>query len=521
MPRKPKAKNALSAGERVALYEAELAKKNNGRQDADAPSVKELSLSDARSAHAASSHEKKMPIAPENGFNEVKRSKQKPRSATVRVDFSLPVGAVKPMHGMCNGPVSYGADISELFKEIGVPLVRFDGTDTAMGGYAVDISRIFRDFGNDPSDPDSYDFTYTDRYVEAALHSGAKVIFKLGESSDLFGSVRVAPDLQDVDLLARVCVNIIRHYNDGWDSGAHYGIEYFELLSSSGDAEADALRYGKLANLIKIYNEDIKVGGICCHSVPAARDFLKFCKKRHYPIDFLTLECFSGDVEKAAGELEVLIAFAKNLGFADLEIIVGKWMFADKRVIGDATLRSTLSVGGNSSSVRSRLVSAQRSVVGAAYAAALMLRLNSVNGIASACFFDAQPAVSPFCSLTDDLGTPQKPFYAFKSFGELYKAKNNVLCSVDRPEGFSHSGIYAAAALSDGGEGVVLLASFEGCGVVDLRLDGIGENHYSADVYMLDGVKNMEPVDSVPVSGTKKRMVFNLSEYGVILVKLH
>jgi hypothetical protein len=66
-----------------------------------------------------------------------------------------------------------------------------------------------------------------------------------------------------------------------------------------------------------------------------------------------------------------------------------------------------------------------------------------------------------------------------------------------------------------------MLASFGGCGVIDLRLEGIGENVYSADVYMLDGVKNMTLADSVPVSGLKKRIVLNVSEYGAMLIKLH
>ena len=63
--------------------------------------------------------------------------------------------------------------------------------------------------------------------------------------------------------------------------------------------------------------------------------------------------------------------------------------------------------------------------------------------------------------------------------------------------------------------------SFDGCGVVDLRIDGITEEQYTADVYMLDGVKNMELADSLPLSGMKKRLVLNVSEYGAVLIKLH
>ena len=43
----------------------------------------------------------------------------------VTVDFASVTGQIKPLHGMCNGPLSPGADLSELFCAMGVPQVRF------------------------------------------------------------------------------------------------------------------------------------------------------------------------------------------------------------------------------------------------------------------------------------------------------------------------------------------------------------------------------------------------------------
>ena len=127
MPRRPKPKNALSAGERVALYEAEQEKKLQNlsaalpkRESAEqiAEEVPHVTLeSEAVTA--------RMPA-------KAKKPKPKPASATVHVDFSIHTGKVKPMHGMCNGPISYGADISDVFREIGVPIVRFDATDISI-----------------------------------------------------------------------------------------------------------------------------------------------------------------------------------------------------------------------------------------------------------------------------------------------------------------------------------------------------------------------------------------------------
>lgn len=513
MPRRPKAKNTLSAGERVALFEAKQEQKRRAMTDDSALSSDKNEETATAEPVVAQDQDKKQ--------EKTRVSKPKPQSATVRVDLSIPTGEIKPLHGMCNGPVSYGSDISDAFREIGVPFVRFDGADTAAGGYAVDISKIFRNPEGDPADPHNYSFELTDRYVEAALLSGAKVIYRLGESRDPLGAVGNMP-CDDIDLWARVCVNVIRHYNEGWANGYRFDIQYFELWSGSDDVKRDIEIYGRLANAVKMHDESVKVGGMCYGDGSGSRELLRACKKHRYPIDFLTVESLSGNPADVRGELDSLAVFAKNQGLSGVEIILGRWMFVDNDIIGDVPVRKALQLNDRGSrEARRNLALSARSVKGAAYAAATMLALNDAPGVATACFFDAQPAISPFCALTDRFGTPEKPFYAFRAFGELYKARNAVLCVVDRQDGYAHSGIYASAATSDSGEGIILLASFGGCGVVDLRIDGITEDQYTADVYMLDGVKNMELADSLPLSGMKKRLVLSVSEYGAVLIKLH
>ena len=66
-----------------------------------------------------------------------------------------------------------------------------------------------------------------------------------------------------------------------------------------------------------------------------------------------------------------------------------------------------------------------------------------------------------------------------------------------------------------------MIASYGGCGTVDLRIDGISDDLYTADIYLLDGVKNLAPDSSTPLSGSKKRMILSLCEYGAVLIKLY
>ena len=514
MPRKPRAKNALSAGERAALYEAEQAQKRakmiSGKADGGSnPDYAEDGVVKTETAKAG----KKKP--------ELK----KPQFATVRVDLSEPMGAIKPMHGMCNGPVSYGADISSLFSEIGVPFVRFDSTDTAVSGYAVDISRIYKDFSSDPRDASSYDFSYTDKYVAAAYNAGTRVIFRLGESFDRMYSGKSSKLPDDIDAFVEVCANIVRHYNDYFAEGFAYGIEYFEILgdiSAYSDGRERIFEfYRRVASALKLIDNSLKVGGPCFSEQSDLREFLRFCRKTHAPLDFLTLSIFGSDPRDAAEHVREILPVIHNLGFSNVEIIIGAWSFIDKEALGSLSLERIITgAGSEHAEARRALFESMTSVKGAAYALAFMLSLGSLREVSAACFYDAQPSLSPWCSICDRFGNPEKSFYAFRAYGELFRAGRELYSVCEEQSGFAHSGIYSLAA-----EGIdakyVLLTSFDGCGTVDLRLDGIPNDAYTADIYMLDGVKNMTLADSVPLSGDKKRLILNISRFGAAMVKIY
>lgn len=522
MPRRPKPKDGLTAGERVALYEAEqLERRRRMTGEGKRVDAVDSATETGEFSQTATVEEE---TVPEVVVQKPKKALPKPQTATVRVDLSIPVGEIKPMHGMCNGPVSYGADISGLFKEIGVPFVRFDATDTAVSAYAVDVSRIFKDPDADPSNPESYDFETTDKYVEAAMLCGAQIIYRLGESRDLLGGKKHIYDI-DPEILSRAAVNIIRHYNDRWAGGYSFALERFEIWNDAmlGGDDADFELYRRLANAVKLYDEGLKVGGMSFDGFgERARSFLRFCKKTRTPVDFITFDCFGSDPKAAASDVEAFALSVRKLGFADTEIIIGKWSYIDGEALGDSSLANALVGGGEkNAAIRKKIFEEQASIRGAAYAAAFMIEMARADGVMLGCFYDAEPMISPFCAIADRFGERLKPFYAFKAFGELYRARESMLCEVAETEGYAHSGIHAAAARSQSGECYIAVASFGGCGTVDIRIDGISEELYTADLYILDGVKNLSLCDSVALSGGKKRIVLNVSEYGVVLIRLY
>ena len=527
MPRVPKGKGGLSAGERVRLYEQEQAEKQKRLSALDAVVESENKADEAEDGSDMTEKVSAVKqISEEKAQIKEKKMLPKPESAIVNVDLSVKIGEIGKMHGFCNGPVSYGADISELFREIGVPTVRFDSTDGANSAYAVDISRLFKDKSADPNDPRSYDFSVTDKYVTAAYKSGARIIYRLGESRDKLSSDKSVSLPANIDLWINVAANIIRRYNDYFAGGYALGIEYFEIWSHDYSLDREGMTaefefYRRAASTLKMLDPNLKVGGMLfCGFDDAAKEFIRFCRKNKVPLDFITLSLWKSDPKDLSAEVSNANAYLKNQGFAYAEVIVGEWGYADPDATGERELLDVVSSekGGVD---KSAIFNAQSSVKGASFVAATMLELNCSGAVSSACFFDAQPMISPFTAICDRFGNPNKPFYAFKAYGELYRAGDGVLCQVKSADGYAHSGIYAAAARSRSGECYIMIASHGGCGTVDLRIDGIADNLYTADTYIIDGVKNLELGDSVPLSGEKKRMIFSICEYGAILVKLY
>ncbi|MDY3070829.1 MAG: hypothetical protein SOW68_00980, partial [Eubacteriales bacterium] len=150
----------------------------------------------------------------------------------ITVDFDAGKGAVRPLHGVNNGPktVCFTCDTSALFREAGIPFCRLHDTEYPFGsGAFVDIPCIFRDFDADPDDPASYDFSQTDLYIQAILDVGAKPIYRLGVSIEHTPVKRFIYAPKDPEKWAAVCEHIVRHYNEGWKDGMHAGIEYWEI----------------------------------------------------------------------------------------------------------------------------------------------------------------------------------------------------------------------------------------------------------------------------------------------------
>lgn len=141
------------------------------------------------------------------------------------VDFSTPLGEIKPVNGVCNGPSKFTA---KYFKKAHIPFARLHDMRTHFY-HCCDIPSIFRDFDADENDPANYDFTLSDYYIEKIRECGTDIIYRLGSSMEQ-GDFRFHNQPpKDYAKWARICEHVIRHYNEGWANGHHWNIKYFEI----------------------------------------------------------------------------------------------------------------------------------------------------------------------------------------------------------------------------------------------------------------------------------------------------
>src|SRR5687768_6205981 len=162
----------------------------------------------------------------------------RPFGAEIFVDCSKKVGAFRAVNGVNNGPLDVGGtvDLSEFHRALRIPFTRLHDTHWPNPD-VVDMHAVFPDWEADASDPRSYDFRRTDEYVAAILKCGSKVVYRLGESIE-HGSDKRRVRPPDAGKFAQVCVNIIRHYNEGWADGHRYDIRYWEIWNEPDNRPA-------------------------------------------------------------------------------------------------------------------------------------------------------------------------------------------------------------------------------------------------------------------------------------------
>jgi hypothetical protein len=181
-----------------------------------------------------------------------------PASKDILLDFSQKTGAIKALNGINIGTVKETAAwtgyMARTYAELKIPLTRLHDCRFSNPG-VVDIPAIFPLFHVDPDDPGNYNFRKTYDYLLELLKSGTKISYRPGVDIEHGKEKYHIFPPENYDKWAKICVNIIRHYNDGWAGGYHLNIRYWEIWNEPGGK--DEMWVGDIEQYYKLYETQV------------------------------------------------------------------------------------------------------------------------------------------------------------------------------------------------------------------------------------------------------------------------
>ena len=363
--------------------------------------------------------------------------------AKITADFTKITGGIKPMHGVGQPPITgLTNEVFHYLKEAGIPYSRLHDVGGMFGGGCfVDIPNLFPDFDADEKNPENYAFEFTDKIIEGLMENGCEPFFRLGITIENYVNVRayrVDPP-KDFHKWARICEQVIRHYNEGWANGYNYNIEYWEIWNEpegkpmwNGTFEEYCRLYEDSSKHLKeCFGDKIKVGGYAsCGFYAIDKDpeitgigldptnsnekyiknfftFLEYITSEEHksPIDFFSWHSY-GAVHRIIKQAEYCHKFLVKYGLSGIEEILNEWNpchTMENKCTGWAAAQN-LAV----------LLAMQKST------------LTMMN------YYDARCGSSIFSGMFNpDTKKPYPTYYAFMSFNNLYKLTDEVYTESD------------------------------------------------------------------------------------------
>ena len=229
-----------------------------------------------------------------------------PEPSILKIDFGRTNGNFRPLHGINKGPLAAGGMIAvtEAQRSLHIPFIRLHDCHWPNPD-VVDMHAVFPRPEADPEKLSNYEFALTDDYLKAVQQTGAKMIYRLGESIEHTQTRRFVHPPREPERWAEMCLAIVRHYNEGWGNGFHFGIPYWEIWNEPENRPAmwsgtdeDYLRLYKItARKLKSAFPHLKVGGPAVGFSGLLKNgrfeassfvlaFLEMCRREEVPLDF-------------------------------------------------------------------------------------------------------------------------------------------------------------------------------------------------------------------------------------------
>ena len=442
----------------------------------------------------------------------------------IRIDLSEKLGVIKPVNGVCNGPSPRTA---KYFKKANIPFSRLHDMRTHFHD-CCDIPSIFKDFDADENDPASYDFTLSDYYIEKIKECGTDIIYRLGSSMEQ-GDFRFNnKPPKDYHKWARICEHVIRHYNEGWANGHHYGIKYFEIWNEpdeclpipemNGQWTGTAEEFGQFLSVaathLKTCFPNLYIGSYpSCNILTEKREaffrtVFSILREKGVHIDFCSWHCYVDDPERTKRYISKIRSLLDEYGYTDTFQICTEWNYFWRREGIWGAMGAE-----NGEYVVEEMFTTASSNVGASYSLAQMITFQKSEVMLAT--LHRADALSVYCTMFNIYGVPQKQFDAFYAFDALRtlgtEVKSEALCQ----------GVYVASA-GDENECAVAISQYRGeWRTYGIEVSSLCQNcEYSAEFYLTDDRHKFDLVDEQCATADKLKLSRYIKSDSILLIKL-
>lgn len=451
----------------------------------------------------------------------------------IGIDFSHSIGKFKALHGVNNGPFNYGpqsAPLAPYHAEAGFPYTRLHDVNWPHAD-AVDIHTIFPLFDVDVDDPKNYYFKKTDDYIAPIIENKSEIIYRLGESIEHLTKYFIYPP-KGFKKWSKICVNIIRHYNDGWNNGFHYNIKYWEIWNEPesqnmwlGTDQQYFELYKTAARSIKKYNSPLKVGGPASNSVKSriVKPFLSYCRDQSLPLDFFSWHVYTHDPKEIVEDAKLARDILDEHGFKKTESFLDEWHYRnlpwDELYPGNTNENLNIKKYELVRDAFSQKASSDMNgLKSAAFTATALILLQDcpidVTNFHNADYYN------PF-SMFDIYGIPGKTYFVFKAFNQLIKMRDRVSFSYNSIPN-DNSIVLLAGVSENTKDGIIFISNSS----TYSRSNNIAlENFPSskkihADIYLIDSAHNLEKIERKEIRVKNPILKLILPPTSICLIQL-
>ena len=374
----------------------------------------------------------------------------------LKLDLSKTSGKIKPLNAVNNGPAGEKERKTGNFESYSAARFSYARLhDSAHyygygGEFSVDVHRIFRNFDADVDDESAYIFAPTDEYLKNIKDAGTEIFYRLGASIEHGYKHGTFPP-KDYLKWAQICEHIIRHYNEGWANGFHYGIEYWEIWNEADCTNEDGSSpcwqgtqeefvdfYCVTSTYLKSKFPNLKIGGpsVAWIGTGLTGALLPEVKARGAALDFFSFHKYAYRIYSIEHDTLKAREYLDKYGFFDTELILNEWNYVKEW--GGPVWEYSLDV--------------EKKLKGASFALATMCACQTLP-VDMLMYYDARPHGMNGLFSSDSSLSPLKTYYVYNAFADIRELGNSVDIELDGED------IYAVVA-TNGNESAMLLTYY-------------------------------------------------------------